>query len=109
MAKEIATPVALSGRIPLEMGQGSRWRSPIRSVRFMSHFWRGWRNLHTQGRRTTCHSHTEGEKACGTAPQPGQLQEKEHCGPKRAAEFSKISVSSTTRENNKKFYKVLKM
>ena len=38
MAKEIATPVALSGLIPLETGQGSRWSSPIRSVKFISHF-----------------------------------------------------------------------
>lgn len=40
-----AAPVDLRGRFPVGTGHGSRWSSPSKSVRLMSHLWTGWRNL----------------------------------------------------------------
>ena len=40
-AMDMATPVDLRGLLPWLTGQGSRWSSPRRSVRLMSHLWTG--------------------------------------------------------------------
>ena len=45
-AIESAAPVDLRGLLPVATGQGSRWSSPNKSVRLISHLWTGWRNLH---------------------------------------------------------------
>ena len=97
MASETATPVALSGRIPLETGQGSRWRSPIRSVRFISHFWSGWRNLRTHTRQTDnmSHPHTHSTYRGLMAHSAVSVV---RGAPQRAVEVSKLMVYNNRKQ-----------
>lgn len=48
---DMATPSERRGLLPWVTGQGSRCSSPSRSVRFMSIFCTGWRNLEQERRR----------------------------------------------------------